>query len=199
MKDEVRVVHVEVEQRATRHLTVRKPSWRHGRDATERGAHDPAVPSFVDGLLQPLPLRPEPHAHRRHEQALRARRGLRNARRRHRIERERLLAEDVLAGLERGDRQRFMRGRRHADVHDVHVRMANQRLKVRRSRDARHVERVGRAGNIAPAAREITAGAFRVLIGDRHEPRTRHLAVGADVHAPHEAETDDADACHVAT
>jgi hypothetical protein len=114
-----------------------------------------------------------------------------------RRQRERLFAEHVFAGRERCRRQFLVRGRRHADVHDVHVGMANERVQVGRSGDAGHVERLGRAGDVAPATGEIAGRALPVKVRDGDELRAGDLAERADVHAPHETQTDDADACHV--
>src|SRR5690606_2672975 len=49
---------------------------------------------------------------------------------------------------------------------------------------------------VPPLPREIAGGPLGILIGHGHDLHVLQLLVGADVHAPHEAEPDDADARH---
>jgi hypothetical protein len=61
-----------------------------------------------------------------------------------RVERERLLAQDVLPGTQEGQGIRFVARLRRGDVHDVHIRIGSERLVIAvPGRDGEPVAEIG--------------------------------------------------------
>src|SRR5205823_14238411 len=121
------------EERPTAQLTARLPLALLVEDgARERGADglDAAETAVPHRLPRPLhepvaaEVEADEHLERRARGALRDPVGLLERRR------DRLLQEEVLAGVERGDRELGVRGRRRADGDRVDATVAEQRLDV---------------------------------------------------------------------
>src|SRR5262245_16563567 len=139
---EVGVVNVQIEQRAPgfgalEEMALSPGGW-FGYAAEARREHL-AEPLILDCCLEPGPLRPEAHAHRGHEEAGGGVRGGRNFARRLGYAGQWLLANDMLARFQCGDRELHVRFRRGADVDDLNVRISEQVCEIPRGFDAPHV------------------------------------------------------------
>jgi hypothetical protein len=122
--------------------------------------------TFVEKLLDVAPLRRMAKLMPDHRRELGGLRGVAHFRRLLRIERERLLAEHVLAGLERGDRERMMGRRRARDRDGIDVVPADKLHGVRvHALDAGSVGRPRRLVAIATADR-CDVPAFGAKAGD---------------------------------
>jgi hypothetical protein len=180
---QVEVVDGAVEERAAGVLTLRLPPDLQVEDGVREGAADgldaaePAAPHDLSGALH-VPVAAEvvadEHPERRARGALDDPVGLLERRR------ERLLEEEVLARVERGDRELGVRGRRRADRDRVDRAVAEQRLDVDRACPGPAPSGLGRA--LRRGVRD------RDDLDLRHVPERRQVPVERDVPAADDPE-----------
>lgn len=195
--DKVRVMNVQVQERAARQLAVAVPTLGHAGDTADRDAEDFSVALFSDSRLQPIPLGPEPQAHRRHEEPLGLARGVGDLPCDGRGPRERLFADHVLARRERGRRELQVVRRRGADIDDVDLGMVQDLEVIRRAEDARHVELLHACAEDVPlGADHVAVGAMGVAITDSADFDIGQERVRLEVRAPHHSHPDDSDVEH---
>ena len=194
----VGVVHMQVEQCAAGARAVHKPvlpgiSVNRRRDALERGGlHLPGL-AALEVFAGMAVFRPRAHAKPHVEERLGLLRGGDDALHLRRVAAERLLAEYVLAGGKSRAHDVRMVGRRHADVDDVDVGVADQRTRVLIHRHARQVERlrVVAAADVPDDGRHVAPALLRVDVGQCDDLRVLKTLVYAPVGRAHEAESDD--------
>ena len=106
-----------------------------------------------------------------------------------------LLAEHVLADCERRADDVGVVRRGHADVHDVNVRVGDERIRAFVDRHARQVERlrVVAASDVPNDGGHVARTLLRIDVCDGDDPCVLEIAVDAPVGGPHEASPDDSD------
>ena len=112
-----------------------------------------------------------------------------------RVAAEGLLAEHVLAGRERRADDVGVVRRGHADVHDVDVRVGDERIRAFVDRHARQVERlrIVAASDVPDDGGHVARALLRIDVREGDDPCVLESAVDAPVGRAHEARSDDSD------
>lgn len=195
--DEIGIMNVQVQESASAGFPIQEEgATRMGGDTAEVGGKDLAERFPFDRLFQPIPSRPEPHAHGTHKERCRLIRSAGQCVGFFCRTREGLLHQHVFAGLQCGHGQRGMVRSRKADVHQFDLGVGDQVIGIGVfPKRAEIHSALCLTANVAGRYRSAFAS-FENGIGHRHHPRVLSFCVDIQMGDAYRTDTGNSDLDH---